>query len=278
MLLKMKQLFIDQDSLLKNLIVCSVLVHIVIFTVSYLEIDPIPRPPMEEWVIDTDLSSDFGDSVATKTVIPNAKLAEKASVPSNLLPQINKSFKLRSKSREDDGISESISKIEKSKIKGKKVEGIDRAKKEKSRLKMKDALRRLALEKLRKQQKTKSTKYRTEQKAALARVRQNLSSNSKRNGLGGVAEENKYKAYLERTISRNYDLPTTYKIKKNQSKVHLNITINAKGTLKSAKIKKSSGDKAYDSYTMVALRKSVPFSKPPASLVGRSITLMFGLR
>ena len=36
---------------------------------------------MEEWVIDTDLSTDLGDSIATKTVIPKGELADEASVP-----------------------------------------------------------------------------------------------------------------------------------------------------------------------------------------------------
>ena len=197
MLLRMKQMLFDQDLLLKNLLVCSIGAHLIFFIVSYLEIDPILRPPMEEWVIDTDLSTDLGDSIATKTVIPKGELADEASVPSNLLPQINKTFKLSSKSKEEDGISENVGKIEKSKIKGKNIDGVDRATKEKSKLKMQEALRRLAMEKLRKEQKKKSNKYRTEQKAALARVKQNLNATGT-NGLGELEEQNRYKSYFRK--------------------------------------------------------------------------------
>ena len=275
MFIYLKQVIFDEDRLLKNIIAVSIGAHLLLFVVSYLDIDPIPPAPMEEWVIDADLSTDFGDAPAKTTVVPKAELAEKASVPSNLLPQINKSFELNSKAREEEGYSEKQAKLEKSKLKDKKVEGVDRVQKEKSRLKMQEALRRLAMEKLRKEQKTKSNKYQTEQKGDLARVKQNLAADSSENGIGGIEEKQKYRVYLTKTIHRNYDLPSTYKIKKNQAMVYLRMKINAKGELVVSKIDKSSGDEVFDSYTLAALRKSAPFTAPPKSLVGKSIVVAF---
>ncbi len=275
MFIYLKQVIFDEDRLLKNIIAVSIGAHLLFFIVSYLDIDPIPPAPMEEWVIDADLSTDFGDAPAKTTVVPKAELAEKASVPSNLLPQINKSFELNSKTREEEGFSEKQAKLEKSKLKGKKLEGVNRIQKEKSRLKMKEALRRLAMEKLRKEQKTKSTKYLTEQKGDLARVKQNLAAGSSENGIGGIEEKQKYRVYLTKTIHRNYDLPSTYKIRKNQAMVYLRMKINAKGELVVSKIDKSSGDEVFDSYTLAALRKSAPFTAPPRSLIGKSIVVAF---
>ena len=49
------------------------------------------------------------------------------------------------------------------------------------------------MEKLRKEQKTKSNKYQTEQKGDLARVKQNLAADSSENGIGGIEEKQKYR-------------------------------------------------------------------------------------
>ena len=275
MFLNLKQIIFDEDRLLKNIIGVSLGAHLIFFTIIYLDIDSMPPAPMEEWVIDADLSTDFGDAPAKATVIPNAEVADKAAVPSNLLPQINRSFEMNSRAREDEGFAEESTKIEKSKLKGKKSDGIAREKKNKSRLKMQEALRRLAMEKLRKEQKTKSRDYKTEKKGALARVKQNLADDQSKDGIGGVEEKQRYRVYLTKTIHRNYDLPSTYKINNKHAMVYLRMKINENGELVVSKIDKSSGDEVFDSYTLAALRKSAPFSAPPKSLVGKSIVVAF---
>ena len=58
MFIYLKQVIFDEDRLLKNIIAVSI-EHTFTFVVSYLDIDPIPPAPMEEWVIDADLSTDL---------------------------------------------------------------------------------------------------------------------------------------------------------------------------------------------------------------------------
>ena len=87
------------DQLIFGFLGLSIGVHILVFTIGYF-FDPQPTRSMEEWEIETDLVSESDLKPSSKTVIPKAKKSEKVTVPSNMLPQLNKDFQIKEKTKE----------------------------------------------------------------------------------------------------------------------------------------------------------------------------------
>ena len=90
----------------------------------------------------------------------------------------------------------------------------ERDKQAAAKLRQSEALRRLAMEKLRKQQKEKSKEYKAHKKDKMARIRDALNKDvgigsNIGGGLLSEAATQRYVSYLTKAIRRNYSLPKT---------------------------------------------------------------------
>ncbi|MDE3269227.1 MAG: cell envelope integrity protein TolA, partial [Pseudomonadota bacterium] len=135
-------------------------------------------------------------------------------------------------------------------------------------LKAKDALKRLALERLRSQklQETKKQRALTKQmhKALL-----NISSLK-----NSDAVRSKYQTVLRVFIRRNFILPDIHDLKNADIKVKLEIKINDKGYLSKMRIIQSSNNKIFDELAASAVKNSSPFPTPPRELIEQDIIII----
>lgn len=277
-----------QDLLVIFSLIASVALHIVVLVGMEAEWWTTRSPIIDEWSIDAELVADFDLGASDQTVIPGATESEEVSVPSNLLPQVTKNYTVLEQEKQEVGPSdeplepevEEGQNITEDTSKDKPVTPPDPD--VSTRLAQQDALRRMALERLRQEQKEQSRELKAHQDDRLARIRDALSDGaaldqSAGGGLMAGAETRRYRNYLTQTIRRNYALPTNYQFQSAKSNVILRMRINARGELVAVEIFESSGDQVRDTYSLEAVRKSAPFEPPPAGLAGRDFELNFPL-
>ncbi len=272
----------DQENLIKVLIGISLLVHIMLFVFGNNFRLFSPRN-FTEIAIEADLVTEADLKPASKTVIPQAKEAETPAVPSNLLPQVNKDFAIKKKQREEEGMipdKDAETAEIGSEVKPEQSE-LDSTLQDDSRatqLAKLEALKRIAMEKLRKEQKEKSNELRAHEDDKLAQVKEALHkeaglSKDIGGGLLSQAAGRMYVSYLYRSIRKNWALPKTFQLIRSDMKASLDISINARGELVSVKINKGSGDSTFDQYCVDAVKNSSPFKAPPQARVGEAITI-----
>lgn len=277
-----------QEVLVKWALIASLMIHIIVLLIGNLDIWP--RAELNEIAIDVELSVDGGDLEApSKTVIPDSKKATEAAVPKNILPQVTKDFSVKDSS-ENEASEDSLAdeKIEEAKEQAKVEE--KQKNKEKQLLKpkedastelsQKEALRRLALEKLRQQGKNTAAQVESPEDDTLARISEALKdSDAVGQGDGrGVASalmSRRYESYLQGRIRNNYQLPSNYQYKTDKANVILKMEIGRNGKLLSVEISESSGDTLLDTYCIEAVKNSAPFKAPPDELANREFLLNF---
>jgi colicin import membrane protein len=257
----------------------SVAVHLIGFLLSLFNMLSLPILPMEEYSIDTEFLTEAEMGSAPKTVIPNAVKSEEVSVPINQLPQLTKTFTIKEKIKEEEGVAEPS-----------KEEIIDPGKNitpdaEKDgqtivkpdvavKLKKSEALERLVRERLKDQQKVESKELKAQDNSELAQIRDVLKNAGVTQSAGGIvsiAEKNRYFGYLRALLKRNYAMPTTYQLTQSNMSASLNIVINVRGELMKVEVAKSSGDSLFDDYCMQTVQKSTPFNPPPKELAGEDL-------
>ncbi|MFW7379512.1 MAG: cell envelope integrity protein TolA [Oligoflexus sp.] len=279
-----------QDQLIIWSIVGSVVFHILI--IAGIEGEwwsTRSSPIIEEWSIDTELVTDINLEASNQTVIPGAKESEEVSVPSNLLPQVTKRYTVKEQEKQEEGLVEEPLEpdVEKGKnatkdtVKDKPMVKPDPD--VSTKIQQQDALRRMALEKLRREQKEQSRELKAHKNDKLAQIREALSEGaaldqSAGGGLIANAESRRYQGYLSQTIRRNYELPSNYQFQSSKTNVILLMRINARGELLTVDISESSGDQVRDAYSIEAVKKSAPFNPPPKALAGRDFLLNFQLQ
>jgi TonB family protein len=241
-----------------------------------------PKPMLEEYSIDTELLNEVDMGSAPKTVIPSAQKAEEASVPTNQLPQLPKTVTIKEKIKEEEGVLEEKKdeKIEEGKniTKDTEQDGQTIVKPDAAvKLKKSEALERLVRERLKEQQKEETKELKTQEKSELAQIRDVLKNagvtQSSGGGIVSIAESNRYKAYLDSTLRRNYALPTTYQVTRKDMYTVIRVQISARGELMDVQVQESSGDNVFDEYCIQTAQRSAPFNPPPKDLAGADIGL-----
>jgi TolA protein len=268
----------EQDQLVKKLIYFSIAAHLGVMVLQSVQwFWSVPEFP-NEWAIDATLVADFDVGAPDKTVIPDAKKDEQAAAPKDMLPQLTKRFSVDEAAAADDAgeVPSDLQKSDKAneskeKEKLKIVEQADA-----NKIKMQDALKRLALEKLRKQNESDTAK--TEKVDGLARIKEQLASNEKVNAgaVGGMSGEvQRYRALLQQAVRRHYALPEAYNLKDANLVVVISVVINERGELMKQDVYKSSGDSVFDELALTAIKSAVPLPPPPRAQAGEMIHLQF---
>lgn len=277
-----------QDQLILWSIIVSLGFHILLIAGVYGNWWASREPVFEEWGIDTELLTDFDMGPSDQTVIPGAKESEEVRVPSNLLPQVTKRYTVKEQEKQEEGPSDTP--LDPEVEQGKNISEDTSKEKEivppdpetNTRLQQQEALRRMALERLRQEQKEKSRELTAHKDDKLARIRDALSDgaaldSSADGGLMASAESRRYQSYLTRTIKSNYKLPSNYQFQSSKTNVILRMRINARGELLAVDVHESSGDQVRDNYSVEAVKKSAPFEAPPKALAGHPFLLNFQL-
>lgn len=270
----------SETELFRLFLLVSLGIHLVFFLVQGIQIFQQRRHIMEEWAIDADLLVDATTGAPADAALPNAAKAEEAKVSERMLPQLPKQFAVDEvKTPPEKTFTEQDVKAnsEKDRPEDKSVEKSNETPEEKNRLKKDDALRRLALEKLRNENKfAKKTEAPSADAARLKNDSKSLAAANTGATFGTVSasEANRYKARIQSAIRRNYSIPDTLKFRTVEP-VILAIELNQMGTLIFSKVDESSGDKYFDELAYQALKASTPLPPPPEGLVNQRILLKF---
>lgn len=277
----------NQDRLLSYFIAVSVALHVFFWIaqgISSLFWTATP-PPMEEWSMDADLVTDLKFSAPSQTALPNAQVAPEATVPSQLLPQLPKKFEVKQAEKSDESVAED--KVEpdpKTEAEKKQAQAPVTVPKEdveeKNRITMDDALKRLAVERLRQEQKDKQVAMKAPKVDELARLKEELAQrpedlNSGVKGSGSKAGQDRYRGMLQKAVGRHYALPEAYNMKNASLRVVVAIVVNDRGELISCTIHQSSGDKLFDNLAYKAVKDAAPLPRPPDGQAGEAIYLHF---
>lgn len=279
----------SEDKLLLALIIVSAIVHIVILLLDgFSFLSGSQTPSMEEWSIDADLIQDFDTGAPLVSALPKAEVkAPEAKVQENMLPQLTKKVTIEDTTKPEETVAddapkpkpetkEDVKEAEKPKEEPKiNLKSDD----ESNKLKKEEALKRLALENLRTQEKT-AKQTEAPEEDPLARIAAEAAKRKKLNqgAIAGAATGNRHKKYggmLDAAVRQNYSLPEVYNLKGANMKVFVNIAVNDSGQLAELSVKQSSGDPVFDELTLQAVRASVPLPKPPPDLIGQTIVLVF---
>ncbi len=270
----------NETELFRLFFLISLGIHFVFFLAQGIEIFQKRRHFVEEWAIDADLLVDATTGAPADAALPNAAKADEAKVSERMLPQLPKQFAVdEAKSPQEKTFTEQDvkAKAEKEQVEDKSPGKTNDTPEEKNRLKKDDALRRLALEKLRNE--NKFAKKTEAPSADAARLKDDSKSLAAANtgatfGTVSASEANRYKARIQSAIRRNYSIPDTLRFRTVEP-VILAIELNQIGSLVFSKIDESSGDKYFDELAYQALKASTPLPPPPEGLVNQRILLKF---
>lgn len=270
----------NEVELFRLFVIVSFTIHFVFFLGQGLKLLGQRRQIVEEWAIDADLLVDANSGAPRDSALPDAAKAEEAKVSERMLPQLPKQFAVENEQAprdktftEQDEKAGPEKKLEDAKNLSRTQDEAD----EKNRLKKDDALRRLALEKLR--QESKLSKKTEAPAADSTRLQDDTKDASALNtgvsqGSLSASEANRYRARLQAAIRRNYSIPETLKFK-TVSPVTLAIELSESGYLVSSKVEESSGDAYFDELALQAAKASVPLPPPPSALVNQKILFKF---
>ena len=268
----------SENRLLFLLLGFSVIGHIAVYAASGLNWLASSADLSDEWAIEVDVGM---DGSASETALPEAKKAEEASVSKKILPQLPKSFAIEKDQKEEEVFAEKVEK----KTAKEKEKGVDektlesQVEKEKSdaakKLKMADALKRLALEELRNKEKFSDEKS-APKDDALAKIKEAAKKEAARKSKAALKKKHKkYGILLKKQILRHYKLPHTFTSSVASLKVVLSVVVNERGKLVSVDVRESSKDPVFDGYAIKAAKSGSPFERPPKSLAGRKISVVF---
>ncbi len=277
----------NQDRLLTYFLSVSVSLHVFFWLIQSLSfLWSNVTPPMDEWAMDADLVTDLRFSAPSQTALPNAQVAPEAAVPSQVLPQLPKKFEVKQAEKIDDAVVEEKAqpdpKTEQAKQQAAQPTAVTAKTDpdEKNRISMEDALKRLAVERLRQEQKDKQLAMKSPKVDELARLKEELAQrpddlNAGVKGSGGKAGQDRYRGLLQKAVGRHYALPEAYNMKNASLRVIVAIVVNDRGELLSCAIHQSSGDKLFDNLAYKAVKDAAPLPKPPEGQAGESIYLHF---
>ncbi len=276
----------DETKLVYFFVGISLAIHVGVFVFDDWKWARLSPPLIDEWVISTELVSSIDLSAADSSSIPDAKKAEEAAAAERLLPQITKKFSIEdAQAKKDEMTIEDEKTVKEEKIEETPVkqettplEQLAKDDDESNRLKKDDALKRLALEQLRNEQK-KAKDNEAPQKDALARLKAELSKRKIGIGEPGVAgkngRRNAYQALLQKALQKNFALPEAYNLKNADLIATITVMLNERGDPTKVDVYKSSGDAAFDKIALKTVYDSAPLPPPPPEEVGAEIHVNF---
>lgn len=227
-----------------------------------LHIVAILAVPLSSFLAPIEKQVSFAVDILPETVIP-APTNEATKPNSNMLPQLPKKFAIKSEQLT------SLPKTTPDKASDNEQNDELTANSDATNLiKAKEALKRLALERLRSQKKQESKKQRAltnQMQKALLNISSIKSSDAVRA---------KYQTVLRVFIRRNFILPDIHDLKNANIKVKLEIKINDKGYLSKMRIIQSSNNKIFDELAASAVKNSSPFPTPPRELIEQDIIII----
>ena len=269
---------------LKIVLGVTALAHLIILVLNPNWFFSPPRIDMEESTsVDMDFMNDLSLKAPQETALPNAKKSEDVAVPANLLPQLPKKFEVEDQKKveektiaeeKDPKAEEALAKKE---VATPEKEETPKTKEDPNKVTKEDLLKRLAVEKLKRENKV--DQQMKAQKSALAKLKEDLvaedaKSNSGAGATGVSAIRAKtYADLLRAAVKRNLYLPKSFEYDRAQLITQLSVTINAKGELMEIKLARSSGNGAYDQAAIAALQNSAPLPQPPQDIAGQPITI-----
>ena len=218
--------------------------------------------PFSSFLVPAEKELNFAVDILPETVV-TTKTDETTKPDSSMLPQLPKKFSVK---------SEQLASLPKAAINSEnnneQSDEIIANNDDTNLIKAKEALKRLALERLRsqKKQETKNQRVLTKQmQKALLNISSIKSSDAVRS---------KYQTVLRVFIRRNFILPDIHDLKNADIKVKLEIKINDKGYLSKMRIIKSSNNKIFDELAASAVKNSSPFPTPPRELIEQDIIII----
>ena len=255
--LNIKRLDLSEDLLLRRVIVLTFLSHIIVYL--WLTSSVSVKFP-DEWSMETDLASfDLGE---LKT---NGE--SKYEVSDKLLPQLPKNFSIKDDSQKTD----KDDMIDPTSKEAQEQEKLKKKQQEKDNLIAKnEALKRLAIERLRQQQKDSQ-----KDKKELIKRLQGVDLDSLGGSGSGSSEHDSYRAKLESHIKKFWVLPSGYDFQDQDIKVEVSVSLNSIGNMNKTQVVKSSGNSVFDDFALTTLENASPFPPPPKSLQGKNIKLIF---
>lgn len=266
-----------EERSLYTLLAFSVLAHIMFFVIDKAEFFKSEYKPLfEEWSIEAEIVSDFGPT-NEDTALPKAKPEEEAAVPDNMLPQLPKKFQIDSEKKDAGDLGETESDkvgLDQSKSNEEKKLDIENDPNEANKLKMEDALKRLALEKLRKDEKI-AKNLQAEKNDPLARLRKELERGDKNISSSNSSILSIYRNKLRTHVGKFWTVPEAYNLKNSDLKVVIAIIVDGQGDLRSSLIKQSSGDSVFDALAQNAIKNAAPMPAPPRGQAGEEILMKF---
>ena len=263
-----------QDRMFVSFIFVSIACHVLAFTFHHLSMFSTPIPLTNEWMIDTELVVDSDVSGD----------AAKVELSKELLPQLPKSFSIKEPEKAEEAIPEEkkVDKLKKQEKEEEKKEA-ELPNKEKpvdlhikkrddaNQIQIHDALKRLALERLREESAKKDDNTLAKISAELAKGQ----GTGRGEGAGGVTASDKYINTLSKIIRSNYTLPPSYEKVPGMFHVTIGMALDGRGELRSIEILDSSGDVTFDNYTLKAAKSAVPYPPPPKEVMGEVIKIRF---
>ena len=238
---------------------------------------------IEEWTLDADLIADVESGAPLKSALPDAKEAPEAKVSDRMLPQLTKKFTIDEKTPEEKTFLEKQEvkpgdKPVKEEVKEARTPTLVKDDDEQNRIQKDDALKRLALESLRQQNKIdKEAMAETKGDPKLADATSASAKDINTGATLGIPNRssfNRYRSLIAAAVKRNYTLPEAYNYKSMNVAVSISLVVSATGSIVSLKIDQSSGDQVFDDLCVQALKASV-YPPPPADLVGQALTMRF---
>ena len=269
---------VPEDKLLKKFVIISFLIHaaaIVVHPGQWFRSSP---PVVEEWSMDADLIPDLTLNSPKDSAIPKAAPAEDPTVKANMLPQLTKKMAIQDspEAQDKNAMPDPEAKKLEEEAEKKQEQPVAVPKQdpdEQNRLKMDDALRRLALEKL-KAEKKEAKETKAPSNEDLARLKEAVAKGKNINAgvVGSGQSAEKCLGMIRQAVHRNYALPDAYNLKEAKIVVTIGIVLTETGELTKADIVESSGDGVFDQLAFKAVRDSAPLPPCPEQ-AGKQILL-----
>ena len=241
-----------EKKFLRQSFIIFLLLHILVIGVFPMLL---PSPELEDEItIDIDLSETLPEL--------NLPVPEPTS-KKQMLPQLPKTFAIKNNEKlsapDNTPLAETPSEDDLPPPAPKKYSNL---------IKAREALKRLALDRLRNQKQDEQRRD-----AAIKRKMQKALTNIA-NLRQSDSVRNKYRSMLRVAIKRNFVIHTHHEIKNEKIEVRLAITIDQQGKLAKLSVIKSSANRGFDDVATNAVKNSSPFPIPPKELVGEEIIII----
>lgn len=285
----------EESGLIRKLIIASVVVHIAFFVVDLSGLIDPPQLKLEELAIETDFISEQDLKEQSAKAIPKAKPNPELAVDKKTLPQLPKVFKIKEQQKPDAPEGETTTEA----AEPKKADKVDKVVEEQTKpetqktdpkpidaleLSKKDALRRLALERLRTD---KNIKNKTSPSAPKDTPEVGVKGKDASNkalqqvltaGAISAADKKTYGLRLKRFISPKYNIPFTFKTGREFLEVTVGFVLESNGRLNKIRVTKGSGNRRFDEHVLKILQAITTYPRPPLDLAGREFELNFNNR